>query len=76
MRNTNNTYTIYLNGGEYKILELMVVNSKGLLIKTLNMLKTIYNENELIIVKGNKKLKEYDKIEFYEKYSNKIIRVD
>lgn len=69
----NNTYTIYLKGGEYKILELIVVNSKGLLIKTLNMLKTVYNEDELIVVKGNKKLKEYDKIEFYEKYSNKII---
>lgn len=73
MRNiNNNVYTIYLKS-EYKVLELMVVNSKGLLIKTLNMLKTIYNENDLIIVKGNKKLKEYDKIEFYEKYSNKII---
>lgn len=33
------TYTIYLNGGEYKILELMVVTSKGLLIKSINMLK-------------------------------------
>ena len=73
MKNINNTYTIYLNGGEYKILELMVVTSKGLLVKSINMLKTIYNENDLIIVKGNKKLKEYDKIEFYEKYSNKII---
>lgn len=70
------TYTIYLNGGEYKILELMVVTSKGLLIKSINMLKKIYNENDLIVIKGNKKLKEYDKIEFYEKYSNKIIRVD
>ena len=66
------TYTIYLKS-EYKVLELMVVTSKGLLVKTLNVLKTIYDENDLIIVKGNKKLKEYDKVEFYEKYSNKII---
>lgn len=73
MRNVNNSvYTIYLKN-EYKVLELMVVNSKGLLLKSINMLKTVYNENDLIIVKGNKKLKEYDKIEFYEKYSNKII---
>ena len=73
MRNiNNNVYTIYLKS-EYKILELMVVTSKGLLVKTLNVLKTIYDENDLIVVKGNKKLKEYDKIEFYEKYSNKII---
>ena len=54
----------------------MVVTSKGLLVKSINMLKTVYNENDLIVVKGNKKLKEYDKVEFYEKYSNKIIRVD
>ena len=69
------TYTIYLND-KYKVLELIVVTSKGLLVKSINMLKTVYDENDLIVVKGNKKLKEYDKVEFYEKYSNKIIRVD
>ena len=67
-------YTIFIKKEDNMIHKLIEVKSKGLKNIILKELYKIYDENILIITESVTKQKGYNKIDFYNKYQNKIIK--
>ena len=67
-------YTIFIKKEDNMIHKLIEVKSKGLKNIILKELYKIYDKNTLIITESVTKQKGYNRIDFYNKYQNKIIK--